>query len=121
MKTRNEELRIACQAYHEKHPEVWMLFVQFTLELIARGFKHYSAQHGIFARIRWETDKPDVNGLSEFKVNNNYSPFYARRFHLTYPQYAGFFRLRHQTSKETPAVSRDELGPQDFPYEGDQL
>ena len=42
----------AAQDYHQKHPEVWDYFVQFTIERINQGFKHYSAR-GIFHRIRW--------------------------------------------------------------------
>jgi hypothetical protein len=103
--------------FHDQHPEVWDLFVKYTFELIKRGFKHYSAQHGIFARIRWETDKPNVDGKSTFKINNNYSAFYARRFMKMYPKYNGFFRTRQQTSMSEYATGMKELGPQDYPYE----
>ena len=42
-------------AFHENHPEVWDLFVQFSFQMINRGYKHYSA-NAIFERIRWEKD-----------------------------------------------------------------
>lgn len=112
--TRYEEMRRQCIRFHREHPKVWELFVQFTFELIDRGFKHYSAQHGVFARIRWETDQADVDGRSMFKLNNNYSPFYARRFMKMYPQHNGFFRVRKQTSKDELATGLPELGPSDF-------
>lgn len=96
-----------------EHPTVWELFVRFTHERIRRGFRHYSV-NAIFERIRWETDQADVEGKSTFKLNNNYRPFYARRFMRMYPQYDGFFRTRAQTSHYDPATDRPELGPSDF-------
>lgn len=109
-------MREQVRRFHTEHPEIWDLFVKFTLELIGRGFKNYSAQHGVFAQIRWHTDKPDVDGQSTFKINNNYSAFYARAFMKAYPEHAGFFRTREQVSREEPAVNRPELTPSDFPY-----
>ena len=116
MKTRHQELREACIAFHKAHPIGWALFVKFTFERIGLGFEHYSV-NAIFERIRWETDQANVDGKTSFKLNNNYRPFYARRFHRMYPEHDGFFRLRHQISKEGPAVQRNQLGPQDFPYD----
>lgn len=114
-KTRYEELRAAYEKFDEENPNFYVLFKKFTFELIARGFKHYSAQHGVFARIRWETDFADAEGRPTFKVNNNFSAFYARRFMKDFPEHSGFYRLRHQTSIEAPAVNLPELTPEDFP------
>ena len=114
--SRYGEMQKQYERFNEAHPEVWAYFVVFTNQLIARGFRNYSAQHGVFARIRWETDQADIDGNSTFKINNNYSPFYARRFMSEYPQHDGFFRTRVQTSKEEPATGLPELGPQHFPY-----
>ena len=86
----------AAQDYHQKHPEVWDYFVQFTMERINQGFKHYSAR-GIFHRIRWETAVPTDEG--QYKISNNHSPFYAREFMKRYPQHAGFFRTTKLISK----------------------
>lgn len=77
--------------FHTDNPIVWELFTKFTLRLIERGFKHYSAD-AICHRIRWEVDVEIKDG--EFKLNNNYTSRYARLFHKTFPQYAGFFRNR---------------------------
>ena len=114
-KTRLEEMREQCLTFHGQHPEVWEMFVRFTFEMINRGFKHYSAQHGIFARIRWEVDSGG-DGTSQFKINNNYSAFYARRFMKMYPKHDGFFRLREQTSGTGEATNLPELGPGDYEY-----
>jgi hypothetical protein len=107
-------MREQCVRFHRAHPKVWKLFEQFTFELIDRGFKNYSAQHGVFARIRWETDQADIDGRSIFKINNNYSPFYARRFMKKHPEHDGFFRVRKQTSKRQLPTNLPELKPKDF-------
>ncbi len=113
MDNRFEEMTSQVRAFHEKHPLVWDLFVQFTNELIAKGFNNYSSK-AVFERIRWETDQADVDGKSTFKLNNNYTAFYARRFMWMYPQHKGFFRTRVQISIFKNATDLPELTPQDF-------
>lgn len=89
----------ACDKFHDKHPEVWDLFVQFTFERINRGFTHYSAR-GVWHRIRWETSAPHARDpKAKFKLSNNHTPFYARAFMKIYPQYKGFFLVKEQISK----------------------
>ena len=110
IKTRHDEMKEQVREFHKAHPEVWDLFVRFTFEMINRGFKHYGAQHGIFSRIRWEIDAGG-NGVGEFKINNNYSAFYARRFMTCYPLHNGFFRIRKQISGEQKATNLPELTP----------
>ena len=114
MTSRYEEMREQVQAYHNKHPEVWQKFVEFTFDRIRRGYKHYSV-NGIFERIRWDLEGIGGDGKSTFKIGNNYRAFYARRFHKMYSEHDGFFRTREQTSKQREATGLDELGPDDFP------
>jgi hypothetical protein len=76
--------------YHEDNPQVYEKFRDITQRTIAKGFKHYSAK-AIFELCRWHTG---VEGNDEFKVNNNYTPLYARLFEKEFPLYAGFFRKR---------------------------
>jgi len=113
MKSRHQEIREQAQAFHRAHPRVWRLFQRFTLDRISRGFEHYSV-NAIFERIRWETDQAPGASEQQFKLNNNYRPFYARGFMLKYPEHDGFFRTRRQTSKNCPATGLDELKPMDF-------
>ena len=85
---RHEEMRDQCQRFHNEHPEVWELFVHFTQTMIRKGYPNYSV-NAIFERIRWEKDEGG-DGVNQFKLNNNYRAFYARRFMRMYPQYDGF-------------------------------
>ena len=111
-KSRHDEMREQVTAYHKKHPEVWQLFCEFTFQMINRGYKNYSAK-AVFERIRWEKDAGG-DGVSQFKVGNNYPAFYARRFMKAHPEHAGFFRTREQTSHKTPATNMPELSPNHF-------
>jgi hypothetical protein len=78
--------------YHHKNPQVYGKFRELTLKTMAKGFRHYSAK-GIFELVRWYTGvtAEDPDG---FKINNSYTPFYARLFMREYPQYDGFFFTR---------------------------
>lgn len=79
-------------AFDRENPRVWQLFVEMTRRVINAGHIHYSSDAVLHA-IRWHMD---VVTKSEdgFKINNNYSAHYARKFHDCYPQHDGFFRLR---------------------------
>ncbi len=95
-----EERRVLCERFHNEHPDVWALFVQFTLELIAAGREHFGAS-AVWERIRWETAvNPAYRDRRDFKVNNNFQPFYARWFMAAYPQHDGFFRTRRMTTQD---------------------
>lgn len=81
----------AFRRFHEDNPHVYRLFCRFALEAAARR-RRFSART-VLHRLRWytaiETDDP-----AGFKVNNNWSPFYARLFARDYPQHAGLFARR---------------------------
>jgi hypothetical protein len=98
--------------YDLENQLVYLYFVRFTFEVIHRGFKNYSAK-SIMERIRWETDQAEGEG---WKINNDFTSFYARKFMACNPQYSGFFRLREQVSKSKPALNLGPLIPEDFPY-----
>ena len=109
MNNRKDQLSLECEKFHIQHPEVWRMFCRFTFEKINAGFEHYSAK-GVFERIRWESPA-GADGLLHFKLNNNYSAFYARRFMNLYKDSAGFFQLREQVSEGKPVNHRPEFIP----------
>lgn len=112
--TRKDEIDQKAAAFSKEHPNVSKMFIKFTLEAIARGFANYSTK-AVFERIRWEADQADSDGRSTFKMNNNYTSWYARRFMELYPQHQGFFRTREQTSANQGATGMPELTPSDYP------
>ena len=79
------------QTFHEKNPEVYEVFKQFTFQAINRGHKNLSSEM-IVNRIRWETDVMTTD--KDYKINNDYKPFYSRLFMAEHKQYENFFRKR---------------------------
>ncbi len=88
----------AFDAFDQANPEIWDLFVVFTMDRINLGYSNFSAR-AILHRIRWESG---VGAAGGFKIDNNTSPWYARKFHQAYPRYAGFFRMREVKRGITP-------------------
>ena len=89
----------AFDKFHATYPEVYDMFVRFTFEKIRQGYQNYSSRV-VLERVRWETDAgADLFGGDEpFKINNNFQPYYARKFHADYPNFDGFFRTRRMQS-----------------------
>ena len=78
--------------YDKQNPHIWDLFVKYSFQAKNKGFKNYSSK-SIFEIIRWHTK---ASGNDGFKINNNYTPFYARKIMKCYPEFEGFFRLRER-------------------------
>jgi hypothetical protein len=76
-------------AAHTESPDVWQAFEHITLTLIAIGKK--AGAIDVLGRARWETH---IEGGREWKVNNNYAPYYARIFAAKYPEHKSFFEFR---------------------------
>lgn len=102
---RGEQLFSAFSKFHLENPDIWTLFKNYTHEIIQRGFNHYSA-NAVFERIRWHNDIEKLENRA-LKLNNNFRCFYARLFHVAYPQYDGFFRNRKRISEEKEFKSND--------------
>lgn len=79
------------ERFHRDNPHIYRLFDRFAREVIAKGHRQFAAR-AIFHRIRWETMV--VTTGEDFKINNNYSAAYARRWMQDNPEYEGFFRTR---------------------------
>lgn len=78
------------QVYDRLNPQVWEYFKLFSLQMLNRGYKRIGSKM-IFERIRWETM---ISGDGTFKVNNNYTPYYSRKFEHEYPEHEGVFSKR---------------------------
>ena len=101
--TRADQIFIAFAAFHEKNPQVWLLFKRFALES-ASVTDHYSS-NAIFERIRWHIEIETTG--KEVRLNNNFRAYYARLFHAAYPQHSGFFRNRKRLSEDGDSFADD--------------
>ena len=77
--------------FHGENPIISKLFKQFTFQAIKRGHKKLWSE-SIINRIRWETSI--VYYDKDYKINNNYKPFYSRLFMNEHPDYKDFFYRR---------------------------
>jgi hypothetical protein len=80
------------EEWDEANPHVLDLFVRFTFEALRTGRKRYSARD-IIHRIRWHMNV-ELAAVDEFKINDHWSPYYARLFIDLYPMHAGIFEMR---------------------------
>jgi hypothetical protein len=87
----NQELdRKFCQ-YDIENPHIWDNFKNLSFQLINKGLNKISAEL-IYNQIRWL--KIMQHGNDGYKLNNNFKPFYARKFMKEYPAHIGIFELR---------------------------
>lgn len=77
-------------AYHAENPHIYEAFKKYTFQLINAGRKNIGSKL-IIERLRWDTL---ITGNDDFKINNNYAPFYSRLFMNEFPEHLGFFRQR---------------------------
>lgn len=90
------KLELAFWKFHKDHPEVYRLLVKFSLEWReARGKDAQLGMKALFERVRWERymDMKDEEG---WKLNNNYTAFYARLLMESDSRLKGLFQLRRQ-------------------------
>jgi len=88
-------MKLTFEQYDAQNPAVWQMFNQFTFDVIRSGHRRFSAD-SILHRIRWETT---VIATGHYKINNNFSADYARKFMREFPQYNGFFEMRKRHIK----------------------
>lgn len=99
---RESPIFAAYKEWDAANPHFYPLFERFSLQLAQRGHRTISSKL-IFERIRWESLIRTIPTGDDYKLNNNYTPIYARRFMRDHPEYEGFFRTR-----ELRALDEDE-------------
>lgn len=79
------------EVYHRDNPHVYDLFIKFSTQAKESGKKQYSAK-SVFERMRWHVDIETVG--ETFKLNNNYTAYYARKIMQDYSEFYNFFSIR---------------------------
>lgn len=99
--------------FHHANPHVYQLLVKFARQW--RGARGIEAKLGIkalFERVRWETGiRRHKEGDKEFKLNNNYTAYYARLIMQQNPGLHNIFQLRKQRITATIGPKNDNLPP----------
>ena len=81
--------------FHRNNPMVFHKVVIASKELMRAGKKHYNIET-ILGVIRYDIDISTVG--DQFKINNNYKPFYSRML-MTYMGKPDFFALRNSIAE----------------------
>lgn len=103
--TRADQIEKHFKRFFKENPHFWKLFKRFTFEAINRGFSNYSAS-AVFERARWHVSM-ETKSEDRLKLCNDYRAYYARMFHVAYPELKGFFRTRKRRSMDRPAIPGD--------------
>lgn len=83
-------MRETFEEYQARNPRIYKEFVHYAYQLISAGQSKIGAK-AIFERIRWESK---IERNDEFKINNNFTADYARKFEQDFPHFAGIFEKR---------------------------
>lgn len=84
------------QQFHQANPHVFTALRALALQLKRRGLRKYGMK-GLFEVLRWQHAMYTDDPASDFKLNNNYTSFYARLLMEREPELDGFFEVRAQT------------------------
>ena len=85
------------EAFHKENPQVYELFRRFTFQAIDAGRKDFGAK-AVMERIRWSSMVESSGEI--YKLNNNYTAFYARMFMDRHPLHEGLFHTRRSKADE---------------------
>ena len=83
-------MRETFEEYQQRNPRIYKEFINYAMELINAGENRIGSK-AIFERIRWEAK---IKKDGEFKINNNFTADYARKFEQDFPHFAGIFEKR---------------------------
>ena len=90
-KPSRSDLERSFNVFHRANPEVYKLFKKYALQAAQARHRHFGSKM-IFERMRWHTMIETTD--ADYKLNNNYTAYYARLFMADYPEHREFFRTR---------------------------
>lgn len=97
------------EEFDTAHPEVYRLFCSLVDQLIRSGKQRYSSD-SVLHRIRWEYAVNPGREFDGFKINNDFSSRYARKYAGDWPDRIEFFETRMLKD------GRDTVFPETFAF-----
>lgn len=85
-------------AFHKANPHVYQALKRLALQLARRGHRRIGIKM-LFEVLRWQYAMSTNDPASDYKLNNNYTSFYARLLDAE-PELRGMFELRTQRWQE---------------------
>jgi hypothetical protein len=98
VKTRADQIEAAFKIFFHANPIVWKLICERAFWAMGQGMEHYSISECI-EWVRW-WHRENIRDESGLKIRNDFRAYYARLFHVAYPEHDGFFRTRKRPSTE---------------------
>jgi hypothetical protein len=86
------------EIYHSENPHVYDMFIRYGRMALSRGFTRFSAK-AIFERLRWYYQF-ETKDEQDFKLNNSFTAYYARKAIKEFPEFEGFFELREKSTSK---------------------
>jgi hypothetical protein len=78
--------------YDRANPAIWKLFKRYAFSVWAAGLRRTAAKM-IIERIRWEQSVVTA-GAEPYKINNDFTAYYARKYQTEFPKRADLFQTR---------------------------
>ncbi len=86
----------AFETFHELNPWVFDALVRLARDLHDRGRERIGINM-LVEVLRWQWTRQTSDPSSEFKINNNYAPRYARLIMDEFDDLEGIFQLREMS------------------------
>lgn len=83
-------------AFHAANPHVYHALRRLAIGMVRNGRRRIGIKM-LFEVLRWQYAMTTADASSDFKLNNNYAPFYSRLLMDNEPELADAFELRTQT------------------------
>lgn len=85
------------EKYNAEHPDAYRMFCRYAHEAIRAGAGKLGAKM-VAERVRWQSRI--MTGMDGYRINNNMTAFFARKFMRDYPAHAGIFATRVSVADE---------------------
>lgn len=91
-KNTQNSIQAGFEKFHKENPDVYKKLVDLAFLAKANGHQHLGIKT-LFERLRWYYTV-ETKGNEPFKLNNNWTAYYARMIMQREPSLTGFFRTR---------------------------
>lgn len=95
----------AFRAFHEANPHVYTNLRALALEMHDARPRERIGMKYLFEILRWHYKTETTRPEHEFRLNNNFTAYYARALMEGEPRLAGAFELRHQAAPRSYRAS----------------
>ena len=86
-----EPIEVKFQNFDRENPHVYEMFKKLSLDMFAKGHSRAGSKM-LIEVIRWQTMTKTTD--KDYKINNNYAPYLARKFVREFPQHLDKFNFR---------------------------